>query len=1705
MESAGQTIDAPRAVIVAGMHRSGTSALTRVLNLLGVYLGDDLMPPAAGNNETGFWEHRQIQIVHQRILNTLYREWNSCWPLPAGWPADPAIASLRSELIEIVQRDFASHRLWGLKDPRTCFLIDLWRSLLAEMNVRPAMVLIFRNPAEIAKSLHRRDGMRASQAYLLWLWSLLLSERETRGMSRSITSYEALLSNWQQEMTRIGQELDIAWPVAIDEARPEIEKFLSPTYRHNLVDDQALLDDASVPDIIKRAYSAVLAALKGDVPRLSATVDELWEELEKTPALVSQYLLDIEHQHRAVIFERNALKQQVQSQPITEATPMPEHPGATTEPAQGVTETAETQAAVAKAEPESQPVAVAQAEPPQVDVSEPQTSREAITEQAHGSPDGNGKLADENHAAVVTEAPSLGQSRISIQEDTPSEKVNGEHLPLPQPADSIAVSETSPPPSDAVASDATARWMQRWRSRSARKLHKARTRLNDLRDDLNHSRENEKDFQRHALALEWRLAVREARPSNEYSLGLTRLFVIFIRRIFFNIGWVARVAGRLLLLRNPHDAVFAEDLRLLKRSGLFSEDYYRTHNMDLDLAGLNLLEHYTRWGGLEGRNPSTEFDSQWYLTQNPDVTEHGVNPLLHYVRQGAAEGRWPSPNFDPRLYMPDNVTLPHENVMPLDLFLWRLMGRLDLLAGAAPDQLTFGERASVPLRRAGRFIVAASGAAIHRIMVLGPLAFIRDIPMLARQAVGYYIALKAPTPHGAQPQNLKQIPRYEAWLAVNAWTGGAENELKDRLGKAEGLPRISVLMPVYNTPIRFLEMAIESVRRQVYEDWELCIADDNSTDPAVQELLKKWAETDPRIKVTFREENGHISRATNSAAELATGEFLVFLDHDDELTPDALGEVALYLSRNPECDFVYSDSDKIDECGRRYDAEFKPAWSPELLLSYMYFTHLCAVRRSLFEEVGRIRPGFEGSQDYDFALRATEKARNVGHIPQIFYHWRAISGSTALSGAAKPESFDAGERAVQEAMQRRGIPGKVDRPDWAQAGRLGIFATEFPDEGPTVEILIPTKNAQPTLRRCIESLKQTSYKNFTITVLDNDSDDATTLDYLHHCGHRVLKVGTGGKFNFAALNNRGVEAANAEYVLLLNNDTEVVDGKWLSRMVGYARQPDVGAVGARLLYPDGQVQHAGVVHGLHDGLAGHAFKLLSRWDGGYLGHAKLTRNYFAVTAACMLTPRKLYLEQGGLDENRFAVAYNDCDYGYRLVDAGYRCVYVAGAELIHHEGTSRGFKDNPSEVAAYREKYGRRVDPYISPHLSLEDERFHFKPTRVPRGKTKKLRACIVSHSLGYTGAPHTQYEVVMALVRRGLMEPVVMCPQDGPLRTEYERQGVEVHILPEHPFTTACARPELFDEAMRDLGHKMKEKWKTEVVYANTLATVFGVAAASQVGLPSAWNVHESVGWKEHFPAPIADRCLASFSKPYRVIFGSNATRQVYAPFDTVHNFMTIPSALDLDRLEGLGADWTRNSARDSFGLSENELAFLTVGTVCERKGQLDLIHALHRLPRPVWERVRVFIVGDRPSSYSTELARLIKELSPGLRDRTTVISETPEVARFYRAADVFVCSSRIECYPRVTLEAMAFGLPLISTPVFGLKEQIQPGVNGLFYDPGNIEQLAQAMMTLSINNALRQEMAAKSPAVLASLMGFEEAVDRYQQVFESAYLTGL
>lgn len=539
-------------------------------------------------------------------------------------------------------------------------------------------------------------------------------------------------------------------------------------------------------------------------------------------------------------------------------------------------------------------------------------------------------------------------------------------------------------------------------------------------------------------------------------------------------------------------------------------------------------------------------------------------------------------------------------------------------------------------------------------------------------------------------------------------------KITEEIRKWKSKPLISIIMPVYNPPLSLLREAIDSIKSQLYKEWELCIADDASTDPEVIAYLKSLAKQDRRFKVIFREENGHIAKASNSALDLASGRFIALMDNDDLLPENALYWVVRAIHENPDVGLIYSDEDKIDTSGKRSAPYFKSDWNEFLFRSQNMVCHLGVYRLDLVKQVGGFRPGFEGAQDYDLALRCAEKLERtqIVHIPRVLYHWRIHSGSTAMGGDEKPYAALAGVKALDEHLQRKGNIGTTELLP------MGMYRVRYarPAVAPLVSLIIPTRNAYALVKQCIDSIEQLStYKNYEIILIDNGSDDPVALEYFAQLDQQdnIRVMRDDGPFNYSALNNKAVQLARGELIGLINNDIEVITPEWLDEMVAIALQPNVGAVGARLWYPDDRLQHGGVVVGV-GGVAGHSHKYLPKGDYGYFCRAALIQEFSAVTAACLIIKKSIFEQVNGLDEENLKIAFNDVDFCLRVQEAGYINVWTPFAELYHHESATRGMEDTPEkkerfskEVLHIQARWPKIQEDYTyNPNLTLDHEDF---------------------------------------------------------------------------------------------------------------------------------------------------------------------------------------------------------------------------------------------------------------------------------------------------------------------------------------------------------------------------------------------------------------
>ena len=565
----------------------------------------------------------------------------------------------------------------------------------------------------------------------------------------------------------------------------------------------------------------------------------------------------------------------------------------------------------------------------------------------------------------------------------------------------------------------------------------------------------------------------------------------------------------------------------------------------------------------------------------------------------------------------------------------------------------------------------------------------------------------------AEPEDI-----YQKWIAANEPT---EEELEEqRKHKFSNQPKISIIIPMYNTPVKFFGELVDSLINQTYTNWELCLADgSNKENPELKDIYSK----DSRIKYKFIGENKGISGNTNEALALATGDFIGLLDHDDILPIFSLYEVVKCINEHPEVEFIYTDEDKFEEVGgKRYDPYFKSDFGPDTLRANNYICHFSVFRKDLMEKLGGFRSEFDGAQDYDILLRMSEIAKHIYHIPKILYHWRVHELSTAKAGAhAKPYAYEAGKKAVQAHIDRLGLKGTVEA-----GNTLGTYRVKYEVIGnPKVSIIIPNKDYASTLKVCLKSIiKLTTYKNYEIIVVENNSTEEETFEYYKKIdGKDNIKVVYYPEkvFNYSAIINYGVRNCTGDYVIQLNNDTELLTPNWLQEMLGFAQREDVGAVGVKMYYPDRTIQHAGIIVGI-GGVAGHVFKNIPKNLHGYFSKDAMIQNLSAVTAACIMTPRKIYDDVGYMDEE-FKVAFNDVDFCLKIRETGKLIVYTPYVEFLHYESKSRGYEDTVEKQQRFKGEIDRfyskwqgfldKGDPYYNINLRLDNDQCAIKECKV--------------------------------------------------------------------------------------------------------------------------------------------------------------------------------------------------------------------------------------------------------------------------------------------------------------------------------------------------------------------------------------------------------
>ena len=611
-------------------------------------------------------------------------------------------------------------------------------------------------------------------------------------------------------------------------------------------------------------------------------------------------------------------------------------------------------------------------------------------------------------------------------------------------------------------------------------------------------------------------------------------------------------------------------------------------------------------------------------------------------------------------------------------------------------------KVTVPLRAVGQWVrkVRKSSPQIR--------LYLSKIVSKMRQ-VGLISALKKITRY-PETDALKE---FELWLEKNKLGKEDYEKIHKNLEELPYQPLISIILPVYNVEEKWLRVCIDSVQSQLYTNWELCIADDASTKTHVKRVLEEYRKNDERIKIIYRQENGHISAASNSALDLATGEYVALLDHDDEITVDALYENILLLNKHPEADLIYSDEARIDEDGRKHCPYFKPEWSPDTFLCQMYICHLGVYRTSLIKEIGGFREGFEGSQDYDLALRFTEKTNKIYHIPKVFYYWRTISQSVAGNPKAKEYAFTASYKAISEALSRRGEGGTVNQIPNCPGSYVVSYALK---SRPLISIIISAGDELPATKKCIKTLlKVTDYDNYELIIIENNSslsEDRDTYIELNSLTEKKISVIRKNESdNYSTMVNKAVSAAEGELVVLLSDKIEILTPDWLTKMAGQALRDSIGAVGAKIVFPDDTIQHAGIILGIY-GAIGYSHRHVNKNEYGYFGRLLINSNYAAVSGACLMIKKDLYKDVGGLDEE-YKTACSDIDMCLKLISNNHYNIVLPDVQMYIHEDIIKEYTDvferfSIKDLTLLEMRWGDMFsnDPFYSPNLTREREDF---------------------------------------------------------------------------------------------------------------------------------------------------------------------------------------------------------------------------------------------------------------------------------------------------------------------------------------------------------------------------------------------------------------
>jgi glycosyltransferase involved in cell wall biosynthesis/GT2 family glycosyltransferase len=917
------------------------------------------------------------------------------------------------------------------------------------------------------------------------------------------------------------------------------------------------------------------------------------------------------------------------------------------------------------------------------------------------------------------------------------------------------------------------------------------------------------------------------------------------------------------------------------------------------------------------------------------------------------------------------------------------------------------------------------------------------------------------------------VDRYAVWIKEHEPDADALKEQQRVANELGARVKISLLTPIHDTPANFLEEMFASVTGQTWGNWELCIIDGGSTRAETIETLRNWETRDPRIRVERLPENLGIAKNTNRALRLATGDFIACLDHDDVLAPFALYEIARAAIDSPAADILYSDEDRLSETGKRHTPFFKPEWSPELLLNSMYIGHLSAYRRSLANDLGGFRKEFDLSQDYDFALRATEQARAIIHVPHVLYHWREHPASGSAGG--KPDARRSNLAALGEAMRRRNLPADILEYPTANRARLRVA------RWPRVSIIVPT-DSPSRAQACLQELPgATKYPDLEIVVVTN-SKLAEPLQSLRAENAALRVVPYDKPFNFSDKCNVGAAASTGERLIFFNDDVEAVEPEWIQNLIEPLENPEVGAVAPKLLYETGKIQHAGLVTGVR-GLVGTA---CHQWPGDsadYTNFAQSMRDVSALSAACLAMRREDFFRVGEFDAVNTPIAHSDLDLSFKVREAGMRCVYTPFVTMTHRGHASIGAVEREKKVRPVEKvsvfmlkRWGAYAthDPYFPDNV--RDWLYADSPTPIRMWSTGAASSSngkgdllFVSHDLSWSGAPLILLHTAKWCREQGYFI-TIMSPVDGPLRESFVDAGfpviVDPLIITGHPSFAEFAR-------------------EFDCVIASTIFGAPVIRAAKAAGLPHLWWIHEGKV-AEHYMG--TDPTLrAALAEADFIVTPDTRSSLLYQPFSD-HPVRVLFYGIP-DPAEETEAPVRRNDGR---------VKFLVLGTIESRKGQQVLLEALSHVSEDVLKNAEISIVGRPHDPAIAEEVRAATARFSCLEYREGVSPE--EAHDLIRQTDIMVSASWDETGPIILMEALAFGKPVLSTSVGGVAELLADADVGLFFNPGDAKGMAAAIEKLLREPALVEQLGEKARSAFVKHFSFERFAGDFTRLLEEA-----